>query len=241
MWLVVEFSPCKNPQPQTIMTARLFRACVAAAAGFTAFLPQMADADFAPSGDVTRIKVAFTGTEATYSDDLGPFTLDLRHADLTTGPFRYRKTGADTCVLGFTNWMEGDGTYSGSYQLTFTSWTTGTYYKPYTGTFNGYIRGTFELLAVAAVGPPVAENMTVRVDEGKKEKIKLDARGLDYPQKKLKVKIVKKPKVGKLVVKKFPKVIYKPKPGYTGNVRFRYVVREGKSKSKPATVKLKVR
>ena len=198
-------------------------------------------AGFAPAGKVTRIKIAFEGTTATYPDDLGPFTLDLKQADLTTGPFRYQNTGSDTCRLNFTDWEEGDGTYSGSFRLKFTSWTEGTYFKPYTGTYNGFVRGTFKLLAVAVVGNPVAENMTVGVDEGKKEKIKLDARGLDYPQKNLKVKILKKPRSGKLSVRKFPTVIYKPEPGFRGNDRFEYLVKEGSSKSRRAKVRLKVR
>ncbi|MCB1132704.1 MAG: hypothetical protein KDN05_16390, partial [Verrucomicrobiae bacterium] len=57
----------------------------------------------------------------------------------------------------------------------------------------------------------------------------------------MKFEITRKPKVGKLVANKLPKVVYKAPKGFKGTVKFTYLVKEGKTKSKPATVKLRIR
>ena len=76
----------------------------------------------------------------------------LTQADLTTGPFRYEKTSNHIGKLNFTNWTHDSETYTGTFTLTFTSDKAGTFYKNYTGTYQGYISGSFVILGMDAVG-----------------------------------------------------------------------------------------
>ncbi len=199
-----------------------------------------ARADFAPAA-INSITVRFNGTGATYNSDLGVFTEILTNATLTTGPFRYVKASANVGKLNFTNWTHDSETYTGSFRLTFTSATGGTFHKNYTGTYNGYISGTFVVTAMDVPGTPVARALTVRMKPNEKAKFRLKGKGLDVRRTGLAYKITKKPKAGKLNTKKLPVVVYVPKPGFTGTEKFSYIVREGKSSSKPATVKLVVK
>jgi hypothetical protein len=190
---------------------------------------------------LNSITVEFDGTEATYMDDLDPFTVVVTNADLTTGPFRYEKTAQNIGKLDFTNWTEDTETYTGTFTLTFTSATAGTFYKNYSGTYTGYISGTFVILSMDVAGRPVAKGKTVRLEPNQKAKFRLQGKGLDVRNSGLVYKITKKPKVGKLNTSKLPVVVYQPKPGFRGTVKFDYIVKEGKTASKPATVKLVVK
>lgn len=199
----------------------------------------------APNG-LNSMTVVFDGTSATYSDDLDPFTVALTNADLTTGPFRYEKTSENIGKLSFTNWIDGPETYTGLFTMTFTSATEGTFYKSYSGhtpmgSYSGYISGSFLISAMDASERPVAIAKTVRVEPDKKVKFRLQGDAADVRKSGLVYKIKEEPKVGTLNTRKLPVVVYQPKPGFKGTVKFSYIVKEGKTASKPATVKLVVK
>ena len=220
------------------MTTKLLQSALVTCACLGFALP--VSAGLAPAG-LNSITVEFDGTDATYMDDLDPFTVALTNADLTTGPFRYERTAENTGVLDFTNWTDDSETYTGTFTLTFTSATAGTFYKDYKGTYTGYISGTFVIHAMDASGRPVAKGKTVRLEPDEKVKFRLQGEGLDVRKSGLVYKITNEPKVGKLNTQKLPVVTYQPKPGFTGTVKFTYIVKEGKTASKPATVKLVVK
>ena len=206
-------------------------------AGLGSMLP--ASAGLAPAA-LNSITVEFVGTKATYPDDRGTWVENLSKDDLTTGPFRYSKPAPDTGVLSFTNWQHSGETYTGSFTLYFTSASEGTFYKDYTGSFTGYISGTFRITAMDVPGLPVAKGKTVNVKKNQRTGFRLQGKGLDIRDTKLGFMIVSEPKVGKLNAKNLPAVVYTPKSGFTGTVKFTFAVKEGRSVSKPATVKLVV-
>lgn len=197
-------------------------------------------AEFAPE-EIIGITVEFTPTDATYPSDEDPFTVALTAAELTSGPFKYKKTAANVGQLNFTDWSEGKETYTGSFELTFTSADGGTFYKTYSGSYTGFISGDFKITLMDDPRKPVAKSKTVSTKKGKKVQFRLQGEGFDIREAGLDYKIVKEPKTGKLNVKKLPLVVYQPKPGFTGTVKFTYIVKEGKTASKPATVKLVVK
>lgn len=220
------------------MTTRILQSILVTGACLGFAIPQ---AEGNAPDALNSITVEFTGIKATYFDDLDPFTVSLTKDDLTTGSFRYEKTAENTGILRFTDWADEDETYTGTFTLTFTSSTTGTFYKDYTGTFTGYISGTFEILAMDVPGKPIAKAKTVRLKPNEKAKFSLKGKGLDIRESDLEYKIVQKPTIGKLNTKNLPVVIYQSAPGFTGTVKFTFIVKEGKTASKPATVKLVVK
>lgn len=193
----------------------------------------------APSG-VKSVKVRLTGKSATYSDDLGLFVIDLKSSQFASGQFEYKKKSANEGTIKFTSWNKQGGTYSGTFAFTFKSATGGTYREDYTGTYNGYVSGTFEIVSLDAPGNPKAKGAKVKVKSGGKKTFKLKAKTKDIRKGGPTFKITQKPRVGKLVTNKLPKVVYKAPKGFKGTVKFKFIVKEGSSKSKPATVKLKV-
>lgn len=220
------------------MTTKPLQSILACCAWLAFALP--ASADLAPTG-LRSITITFDGTDAKYPDDLDPFTEELSKEDLTTGPFRYEKTGENTGDLWFTNWNEGSETYTGVFKLTFRSATSGTFHKTYTGTYTGYILGNFVISAMDATEPPLASAKTVRMESGEVAKFMLKGEAQDVRKSGLSFKITEAPKSGKLNTAKLPKVTYEPKPGFKGKDKFSFIVKEGKTASKPATVKLVVK
>ena len=205
-------------------------------------MPVTATSEWAPSGIKSSL-IEIEVTDATYMDDLGRDVLHMHVEEIQNGTYVYVKVSSNVGRVTYFDVSENDGLdeeYSGTYDFTFTSATEGTFVDKYTGPYNGTNSGTFKILSFDATTRPVAKSKTVKVKPNKKKRFRLKGTGMDYPKSTLRYKIIKKPRVGKLVLKNLPKVIYKPKPGFTGKVKFRYIVKEGKTKSKTATVTLKV-
>ena len=220
--MTTKYSPC----------ALLACACL----GFTV---PTASAGLAPNG-FKSARVETITTSATFPEDLGKFVLKLRKGQFDGGTYVYKKISSKMGKITYSNVPDFDGLYSGTYKFTFTSATQGTYVDDYTGPYNGTNRGTFKILAMDVAAKPVARAKTVRTSPNQRKQFMLKGKGKDISQSDLRYVILSKPKVGKLIVKNRPRVIYKPKVGFTGTVKFRYLVKEGKTKSKPATVTIKV-
>ncbi len=186
--------------------------------------------------EINSITLDFNGTSATYTDDLGRFRVKLGEADLTSGSFRYAKSGENEGRLSFRNWDK----YSGVFILTFTSRSGGTFLKNYTGPYKGYISGTFSIPNMDAAAPPVAYDRTFKLARNTSRTITLPGVGRDLPRSRLKFLVIQKPRLGSVNIRKLPTVIYTPKRGFKGTETLRYSVREGSSESKPATIKFVV-
>ncbi|MCB1133798.1 MAG: chitobiase/beta-hexosaminidase C-terminal domain-containing protein, partial [Verrucomicrobiae bacterium] len=103
-------------------------------------------------------------------------------------------------------------------------------------------RATAEIFIVAVDDPPKAKFMKVDVTPGKKKVFRLQGTDVDSPRNELRYQITKKPKVGKIKCTKSGKVTYIPKKGFTGKVKFKYLVKDRNFKaSKPQTVVLVVK
>ena len=192
----------------------------------------------APSA-VRSVTLDFDWVKATYPDDLGDERITLTAADFKGPVFSYKKVSKNTGVITFSEWVQGAEVYSGTFTLDFESRTSGTSREDYTGSYAGFIDGTFEIKNLDSPKRPKALPATVKVKGGKKS-FKLKGKGEDIGTR-MKFQIARKPKVGKLVANKLPKVVYKAPKGFKGTVKFTYLVKEGKTKSKPATVKLRIR
>ena len=193
----------------------------------------------APSA-VRSVTLDFDWVKATYPDDLGDERITLTAADFKGPVFSYKKVSKNTGVITFSKWVQGSEVYSGTFTLDFESRTSGTSREDYTGSYAGFIDGTFEIKNLDSPKRPKALPATVKVKSGGKESFKLKGKGEDIGTQ-MKFQIARKPKVGKLVANKLPKVVYKAPKGFKGTVKFTYLVKEGKTKSKPATVKLRIR
>lgn len=193
----------------------------------------------APSA-VKSVTLDFNWVKATYPDDLGDERITLTAADFKGPVFSYKKVSKNTGVITFRKWVQGSEVYSGTFTLDFETRTSGTSREDYTGSYAGFIDGTFEITNLDSPKRPKALPATVKVKAGGKKSFKLKGKGEDIGTR-LKYKVTRKPKVGKLVTNKLPKVVYKAPKGFKGTVKFTYIVKEGKTKSKPATVKLRVR
>lgn len=101
--------------------------------------------DFAPD-TVTSVSINLNATQATYSDDLGFSSVTLPETAFSSGAYSYEKLSGDSARLTYDT---GSGGYSGTYDLTFTSATTGTFVENYTGPFTGTTSGTFEITSIS--------------------------------------------------------------------------------------------
>lgn len=218
------------------MKTQLFSAAAIACAALGFAAPHAAAAIDLPE-KINGINIDLNGTKATYPDDLGPLPLRLKKEDLADSPFRFVKTGDNTANLVFTDWDD----YTGKFALTFQTPTSGTYHKTYTGPFTGFVSGTFTILRIDSAERPEAKGRQLTVEAGKSVRFKLKGEKQDIGGKPLKFIITDKPKTGTLNTKKLPNVVYKAKKGFIGTVKFKFVVKEGKTKSKPATVTIKIR
>jgi hypothetical protein len=213
--------------------------CALFACACLGFAVPTASAGLAPNG-IKSARVETKTTSATYPEDLGKFVLKLQKGKLDGGTYVYKKISSKSGRITYSDVPDFDGLYSGTYKFTFISATQGTFVDNYTGPFSGTNRGTFKILAMDVAARPVAKAKTVRTRPNHRKKFMLKGKGKDISKSDLRYVILSKPKVGKLIVKDRPRMIYKPKAGFTGSVKFRYLVKEGKTKSKPATVTIKV-
>ena len=190
---------------------------------------------------MNSIIVKVTGKEATYADDLDSWTVDATSDAMKAGAYRYTKSSANVGKLEYFNEVSGSETYSGTVTLTFTSTTAGTFYDEYTGSYTGYVKGTFKILAMDVAAPPIASAKTVQVKMNQNKRFLLPGKARDIGMPAIKYVIVSQPSVGKLITKNLPEVVYQPKSGFTGTVKFKYLVKEGKTASKPAIITLVVK
>lgn len=207
---------------------------------FAAMSVMDARANFAPAR-VTSVKIRLVADKATYPEDLGVDQLVLKASDLKGGAYRYKKLSAKKARFTFTNDRHAGGeVYSGTYTFAFTSKREGTWVEKYTGSFTGTTSGSFLIRELDVPTRPVARNVKVKTTVGERAVIRLRGAARDIRPTGLEYLILNKPKSGRLIVNKLPRVVFVPKPGFKGTVNFRYQVKEGKTRSKPATVTIKV-
>lgn len=198
-----------------------------------------ASGGYAP-GKINSIDLELNVTTATYDDDLGPDTLTATAAGIMDGSFAYSLLSENVGRLAFFDLRFGPQTYTGTYDLTFETATTGTFLKTYTGTFTGTSFGTFRIISADVDARPMAVRMKVKVRANRSKKFRLEGMGVDIGQAAPEFKIVQTPSGGKLVTKNLPYVVYKPKRGFTGTVKFKYLVTEGTTESEVVTVTLQI-
>ncbi|MES2921773.1 MAG: Ig-like domain-containing protein [Verrucomicrobiota bacterium] len=160
---------------------------------------------------------------------------------MKSGAYRYAKLSANGGKLEYFNQVSGSETCSGAVTLTFTSRTAGTLYDIYSGSYSGYFEGTFKILAMDVIAPPIASARTVQVKMNQNKKFLLPGKAMDVGMGALKYVIVSQPDVGKLIIRNLPEVIYQPKSGFTGTVKFKHLVKEGNIASKPVIITLVVK
>ena len=226
------------------MKTTVFRILVSACAGLFLFSPSLAIAGEAPKkgwapASMVSIRIRLVATEATNPDDLGSDTLFVTAAKFREN-ISYEKVSRNVGRFTYTDDRQDSGVYSGTVDLTFKSATTGKWFQNYTGSRTGTTSGSFRIISMNLPKAPVAEDMKVEVIAGKSKTFRLRATGSDIPNNNLRYQITRRPKVGRLVGAKGLKLTYTPKRGFTGKVTFKYLVVEGKTMSKPATVTLRV-
>ena len=107
---------------------------------------QVSGRGFAPD-TLDYIDVKLVATDATWSDDIYTTpSMILNAAQFASSSYDYRQISDNVAAIDYFN----RGGYNGTWTFTFTSEATGTYREDYTGPYNGFISGTFEINSFTA-------------------------------------------------------------------------------------------